>query len=551
MHKFRSKQKGATLILAVFIIALASTIYMLRAFDPLKLSLEQDRRTYIELNEAKQALIALAVSHKSYPGQFPYPDRREVVNPNYDGRSDCPPSNTAFVAPASYNLFLGQLPISGQDLPCENPVDGLGEDFHDAQGNRLWYAISRNLVHHYEFLQADPSSNPVINPSIISNPNYPWLVVKDRNGAVISDRVAVVIMAPGNVLNGQNRTGVAPTANQYLDAFQIGATTLSNADYDSADEDFIIGQDSKSMTDADNSVTKPYYFNDKLVYITIDELIQALTSRSRGEAAKLLNDYKAKNGQFPYAANLGSNLNNHNSSGVTTGGILPIDITDSCGCSSDSICSCSFSPINSVTMFRDSGTWDSSEDAGLCSSGSSTKNCTCTGAGSCSRSGRTFSCTSGGQCEHVNLVASPLNKFIYKLNNYADFNTASLGCVITMDNLPRDTANCNNIGNFSIGLRESDWFKTNLWQDYFYYQWSLANDLQVGTKLGVSAILVGAGEPVINPPFSVKGAAQIRPSSNLDDYLDSTENINGNNVFDATNRINTDNYNDQIFIVAP
>ena len=550
MHKSCSKQKGATLILAVFIIALASTIYMLRAFDPLKLSLEQDRRTYIELNEAKQALIALAVSHKNHPGQLPYPDRREVMNPNYDGKSDCPPSNTAFVAPASYSLFLGQLPISGQDLPCENPLNGLGEDFHDAQGNRLWYAVSRNLVHRYEFLQADPSSNPVINPSIISNPDYPWLVVKDRNGAIISDRVAVVIMAPGNVLNGQNRAGVAPTANQFLDAFQIGATTLSNADYDSADEDFIIGQDSKSMTDADNSVTKPYYFNDKLVYITIDELLKALTLRPRGEAARLLNEYRAKNGQFPYAANLGASLNNHNSSGVLTNGMLPIDVTNSCACSSETNCTCSFNPIKSVKMYRDAGTWNSLEDAGLCSSVSSPKDCTCTGAGSCSRFGTVFSCAALGECTH-NLPATPLNKFIFSVNSFADFYNASFGCVTVSDSLPRDTVECNSIGNFTIGLRESDWFKTNLWQDYIYYQWSLANDLQIGAKLGVSAILVGAGEPVINPPLSVKGAAQIRPSPNLNDYLDSQENINGNNVFDATNRINTGDYNDQVFIVAP
>ena len=554
MDKFYSKQKGAALILVAFIIALASTAYLLRAYNPTRLSLEQDRRTYLALSHAKQALIDWAVSHENYPGQLTYPDRREVVNPNYDGKSDCPPSNTAFLTPNSYSLFLGQLPISGQDAPCENPFDGLGEDFQDAQGNRLWYAVSRNLVHHYEFLLADPSSNPVINPSIISNPTYPWLRLLDRNGALISDRVAVVIIAPGNALTGQNRAGVAPTVNQYLDTFQIGASVFSNADYDSADEDFIIGQDSSDLGELDNSVTKPYYFNDKLVYITIDELILAITNRAGAEAAMLLNAYQIKNGQFPYAANLGAALNSHISSGVATNGMLPIDVTDNCGCSSDNSCTCSFQPISSVTMYRNSGTWDSAQDVGLCSSGGSTKNCTCTGAGSCSRFGTIFSCTSLGECTH-NLPATPLNKYVYKVNSYADFNSATLGCAVSANPLPKDTVECNNAGSFTIGLREADWFKGNLWQDYFYYTWSATSDLQAGARVGISALLIGTSEPIINPPFAVKGAPQSRPPinllPNLDDYLDIAENTNGDTIFNATNQAKTNAYNDQVYVVAP
>ncbi len=328
------KQTGATLILMMFIIALAATIYLLKAYDPDRIRIEQEQKTMQALNEAKQALLAWAIAHSDHPGQLPYPDRREVVNPNYDGRSDCPPSGTAFNLPSSYALFLGQLPIAGQDDPCENPLRGLGEDFRDAQGNRLWYAVSRNVVHRYEFLLANPNSNPIINPGILSNSNYPWLRVLDRNGTLISDRVAAIILAPGDALTGQNRAGVAPNANQYLDAFNIGATNYSNANYVVPNEDFIIGQDSRDVSEADASVSKPYYFNDKLVFITIDELMAAVTNRASSEASKLLNQYRDKNGRFPYATNLGASLNNHNSLGVSTKGMLPIDTTDSCGCSS-------------------------------------------------------------------------------------------------------------------------------------------------------------------------------------------------------------------------
>lgn len=543
------KQTGAALILVMFIISLVVVVYLLSVYDPSQLRLEQDKKTYLRLNEAKQALVAWAVAHNDHPGQLPYPDRREVVGPNYDGKSDCPPSGTAFNIPGSYALFLGQLPIAGQEAPCENPLLGLSEDFRDVQGNRFWYAVSRNLVHRYEFLLADPNSNPIINPSILNGPSYPWLRVLDRNGVLISDRVAVVIIATGNALAGQNRSGVAPTPNQYLDTFTIGATNYSNANYVLPNEDFIIGQDSRDVTEADMSVTKPYYFNDKLVFITIDELMAAITSRASAEVSKLLNQYRAKNGQFPYAANLGATFDNHNSSGISTKGMLPIDVTDSCSCSSAENCSCSFQPITSVTLYRNAGTWDTTEDLGLCSSATSPKNCTCTGAGSCSRFTTSFTCTNLGNCTH-NLPSTPLNKYTYTLNNYADFNSATLGCVIVMDTLPRDTAECNDMGSFTIGLREPDWFKKNLWQDYFYYEWTPAANLQVGGKTGVGALLISAGG-LLPATEAQPMVLQSRPSGNISDYLDSIQNTNNDLVFDATNRQETNNYNDQAYIVMP
>lgn len=387
----KAKQTGATLILMAFIIALATTVYLLKAYDPTQLRLEQDKKTYLALNEAKQALIAWSASHMYHPGQMPFPDGN--ADGNYDGISNCNAAAPTF----SYSFLLGQLPIYGQENTCTVPQIGIGGDYQDAQGNRLWYAVSRNLVHKYEGTPADP----VINPSVISNPVYPWLVVKDRNGNVISNRVAVVIIAPGNALTGQNRAGAAPNANQYLDSFSIGATNYSNANYDSPNEDFIIGQDSRDITEADISVTKPYYFNDKLVFITIDELIAAVTNRASGEASKLLNQYRAKNGQFPYAAGLGATLDNHNSLGASTKGMLPIDATDSCGCSSATTCSCSFQPILSVTFHHDAENWNTTQDVGFCSSSVdvTSKNCTCTGAGSCSKLTKSFTCFNDGNCE--------------------------------------------------------------------------------------------------------------------------------------------------------
>ncbi|OQW69854.1 MAG: hypothetical protein BVN34_02905 [Proteobacteria bacterium ST_bin12] len=530
------RQSGVALILTAFILALIATAYLLKSYDQNSLRVEQDKKTYLALNQAKQALIAWSASHLYYPGQMPFPDRNGEPVPNYDGLSDCNSPTSTF----SYSLLIGQLPVYGQGNPCTAPQTGIGENYQDTQGNRLWYAVSRNLVHKYESA-AIPPVDPIINPSIISNPVEPWLVVRDRNGNVISNRVAAVIIAPGNVLTGQNRAGAAPNANQYLDSFSIGAATYSNANYDMPNEDFIMGQDSRDITEADVSVTKPYQFNDKLVFITIDELMAAVTNRASAESSKLLSQYRAKNTQFPYAANLGATPNNHASSGTNTKGLLPIDMTDTCSCASASSCSCSFNPILNVVFRRGGGTaWTSS--AGSCTP--SGADCTCTGAGSCTRTTRTFSCDTNGLCTHN--VGGANNTYTYSVPSYADIYSAGAGCIIS-----GARAVCNNAGTLTIGLKEPDWFKTNLWQDYFYYEWSpLIANLQAGLTTGVDAILIGTGDRLAITEARPTGSP-IPPTSDITYYLDSIENTNNDLVYDAVNKQKSNLHNDQVYIISP
>ena len=546
-----SKQKGATLIIMAFIIGFAVIAYLLHALDPQRLRLEQDKKTMQTLNEAKQALIAWAVSHPVHPGQLPFPDRLELVNPNYDGYSDCPPVGAAFLDPSSYSLLLGQLPVFGQTSPCVTPLIGLGENFQDAQGNRFWYAVSRNLIYDYQYDEA-----PVINPGFI-NPNpatglydvppylrqagttaYPWLKVLDRNGVLISDKVAAVIIAPGNPIGGQNRVALSP-ASEFLDGFKIGGNIYRNSDYNKPDEDFIVGEDSRSVSSADTTFVQPYNFNDKLVYVTIDELIAALNSRAATEASSFLKSYKSKTGQFPYAANLGVGLNSNISSPPNQQGALPIDVTDTCTCTTFQSCSCSFKPIISVTFTKNSGTWQSST-LGCSRSGNK---CTCTAAGSCTRNTINFTCNSAGTCT---TTQTGVNLFTYNIPSYADALPDYTGCFLSGSNPA-----CNSAGTFGIGLKEATWFKNNFWQDYFYYEWSSIANLQAGGKTGISALLVATGKAIVNPPFTVKSTPQVRPSNNIFDYLDSAENTNGNPIFDATNKQKTSNYNDQAYIVAP
>ncbi len=547
-------QKGAVLILMAFILGLGAAAYLLKALDAANVKAKQDEKTYRVLGAAKRALLAWAVSNPDNPGLMPYPDRN--ADGNYDDASDCYASNNNF----SPNFTLGRLPLFKSDTNCvtQDTYDptgaydltiksGLAEDVRDGSGERLWYEVSRNLLHDYKSnAMHSNGTTPIINPSIVSAPAFPWIVVRDRNGAVISDRVVAVIIAPGSPIGGQNRSGGIANANQYLDKIVMADdTTYQNYGYQDAVntiQSFIMGDDFRVVAKNDptykDQTIEPYYYNDKLVYITIDELMVGLNKRAAAEAGALLRVYKAKTGQYPYAANLGTSLN-YASVLSNTKGMLPIDVTDSCTCASFQSCTCSFKPIISVTFTKASGTWATRTGACLISS----SKCTCSGSGSCSRSSITFACDSAGTCT-TNQVG--VNLFTYTIPSYADVVPDLTGCFLSGSN-----AACNSAGAFTIGLKEAPWFKANLWQDYFYYEWSPTSILQSGEKAGIGALLVAAGEPITNTPFSSKGSAQSRPSSIISDYLDSTENTDGNFIFDATNKQKSNNYNDQTYIVAP
>lgn len=257
-----AQQRGAAMLLMMFIIGLAVTAYVVKSYDAAAMKARQEEKTMKALAQAKEALISWSVSHGFTPGQMPWPDR--VGDGNYDGSSDC--ATTSF----STSLFIGQLPRLPATSPCLDPntgstiysgystYPGIGHEFRDGSGNRIWYAVSRNIVRNHQ-----ASSNPVINPGMLVNAGQPdpWLRVVDGNGNVLSNRVAVVLIAPGPPIGNQNRVGNA-------DVSQFLESAIDN------NQTFI-----QKITASD--------FNDKLIYITIDELIGALEKRVVKEVRNL------------------------------------------------------------------------------------------------------------------------------------------------------------------------------------------------------------------------------------------------------------------------
>lgn len=554
------RQHGLTLIVLVFLIGLATTAYLINALNSTTVPIERDKKSYETLSSAKNVLIGYLldrVSGGERPGDMPYPDRLlspAESPPNYDGNTDsC--VITGGGTTVRWNC-LGRFPWASLGLSLESPSE------NDPEGRMPWYAVSANMLDvclkefnpsilNYSWPAAYPASCPGTPVSGVLP--HPWLTVRDKYGNIISNRVAAVLIIPGPAIGGQARPA-SPNladASQYLDSVTISNTctttvtcvpgTYSNADLDS---DFIMADDSRYYFSCNTifhgaDCQTAYNFNDRLVYITIDDIMKEVVKRAAGEAKSLLTSYKSKNTIFPYAAALGT-TGSYDSAATTYEGMLPIDTTDTCSCSSNIDCTCSFGPISSLS-FTKGGTSNFSSKSNNCSF--SSKTCTCTGQGSCSTTTRTFSCSPAGNCSYS---GSTTGSFKFTPPSYADIYSTSAGCSISSSN-----AVCTSSGSFNIGLKEPTWFKNNLWQEYLYYRWSASSNLQVGTTTGVSALVVGAGRPITATPFAVKGLAQTRPSSNLNDYLDSAENTDGDLVYDATNTSTSNSYNDQTFIVAP
>ena len=592
-----AKQKGAVLILMAFIIGLGVLAYLLHAFDPAKLRLEQDKKTLQTLNEAKQALIAWAVTHPNTPGMMPWPDRNTDLDfapyPNaYDGRSDC--VTTAFSRP----YLLGQLPWRGQSNPCTLPHTGLGTEFTDAQGNHLWYAVSRNLVHDYE-----NGESPIINPGMINAPHaitpylrqggtesYPWLQVLDRNGNVVSDKVAAVIIAPGNAIGGQDRSAAAPNPSEFLDSFRIGATTYNNSNYSVINEDFVIGEDSRNVSASDPTFVRPYNFNDKLVYITIDELMAAVEKRVGEQVRTSLKAYQDVNGYYPYSTQLGTtaNLSCWQNAAGTDGlkeGLLPANyqsctytrVTTPTNSSTISCVNTIFNPAASlgVTQVRFTRTggnnFTTTTGGGTCVRSNTT--CTCTGAGSCSNATNSprVTCTTSG-CTAIGTGSlgtfrTTGDKFTFRSGGCAQTifpnPNAVTGCAsnnaqITCSGVNGSAASC---GDVRFDNLLPAWFNQNQWGNFVYYRMTVPRltpalpQMAIGNR-NTEAVVVIVGRPIDTTPFALSktpvAAAQVRPSCNiLNNYLDSVENINGDTLYDATSTLRSANYNDQTFVVAP
>ena len=311
----RRRQHGAVLLTALTVTLLAGTSLMLARLESSGTPQAHEAAvTTRALAQARQALIGWSVGAgltgggvEHAPGVLPFPDRN-TDRGGYDGRSDC------VTGGLSDHHLIGRLAWAGEASPC--PARGLGVALRDGSGEPLWYSVSRNLVNH----RGGSLPDPPINPGLLDGtPAFPWLRMIDANGEVVNGsdgeplEIAAVIIAPGPPLAGQTRTGPAPDATHYLDTVTVNGVTYDNADSDGCQdtvtgasahtdcpgrsgEEFILYPDSRNTgIEADS-------FNDRIAWITAEELLRAAEARALGAMATVLERYRTTHGAYPWMA---------------------------------------------------------------------------------------------------------------------------------------------------------------------------------------------------------------------------------------------------------
>jgi len=213
------------------------------------------------------------------------------------------PALTGNAAKSANLLCLGRLPWKTLGLS----IDGVDE--FDATGIAAWYGVSANLADPNSCLQylnpATVSQTPIsfVCPSLIAPP-FPWLKVCDQTGKLLSDRVAFVVIVPGAAIATEGRTQTRvgaprPQAQDFLDAIPVpsGWSALPPAQRCATYDNAAL---TNEFVSADTSVN----FNDRLAYVTIDELMESVEQRVAQEARESLIRYQSKHGRYPWMVSL-------------------------------------------------------------------------------------------------------------------------------------------------------------------------------------------------------------------------------------------------------
>jgi len=280
-----SKESGAALVVfAIIVLAISIATFIFSNNNTIDKKILSSMKTQNVLAQAKRTLEQLSLSFipattlgRNEIGRLPFPDN--INDGVYDGFADCLNYSSSLTNP---DLYLGKFPWLGTQN-C-SPAININSDFVDANGDRLWYAVSPYMV--------DNINNAGFNPAyLIDSPSLPdWLSIYGSDGTLISDRVAFIVFSAGQPLSGQNRLNT--NVGNFLDAFNVPGLGVVN----NFDDDMVYVKAPATET-----------FNDSLIYMTIDELMPKLEKRVLSELRNLLVIYQGSGATpfYPLPASLG------------------------------------------------------------------------------------------------------------------------------------------------------------------------------------------------------------------------------------------------------
>jgi len=268
------RQRGVALIIFITVIALGGIYALVSALHKASQRIAHEKATSQVLAQAKEALIGYALTYPethpdNVPGYLPCPDQGTT-----EGTAESSCGNQDISA-------IGKLPWKTLGLP----------DLRDASGECLWYATSGTF-----------KNSP--NTTMMNWDTKGLLTVMASDGTTTqASSVVAVIFAPGAALSGQSRAVATPgtlcggnyTASNYLDT----AHSINNS---------VVSTVANAITTFISGTNDGTSFNDQLVYITAQDIFNAVQKRSDFQTnvtnlthhvADCLANYGTQNGGIP------------------------------------------------------------------------------------------------------------------------------------------------------------------------------------------------------------------------------------------------------------
>jgi type II secretory pathway pseudopilin PulG len=239
-----SRQRGFALLALFAILFIAGAGVLISVLDSGAVTQRRNSNTMEALSDAKEALIAYATLHAEYysatnsgPGFLPCPDR------DGDGNEDAPCNATS--------QQLGRLPQS-LVLPGGNTY--LFSNYNADIDEQFWYSVADNFKR---------DTGGVLNSSTLSGTTL------DGQG-----RIAAVLIAPGPPHASQSRP--SNNSNRYLEDSNTSAPIFVT-----------------------NTAVNPDLFNDRVLAITIDEIMAPITRQVANLVKTELDAFHVANLRYP------------------------------------------------------------------------------------------------------------------------------------------------------------------------------------------------------------------------------------------------------------
>jgi hypothetical protein len=267
-----SKQNGYALILMLVLVTMGILYSVVNQFSFASVKWGRVQNTNAALLQAKEALIGDVVSQSpvASAGYLPLPDLGFNVvptegnfAPNFSGNN------------LGYSV-AGKLPWKSLGISA----------LRDEHGECLWYVVSGRFKN-------TPPPGGVVNWDTQGQ-----IDVIDGNGAVIATNMVALIVAPGQVLDGQNRAlanlayaqcGGNYDARNYLDSYAFSDAVSGQLNYFAGSTNNRVALNSSNkqfvMTESD-------HYNDRFLYVTIDDIFRPIIRRNdfASQVSSLLND---------------------------------------------------------------------------------------------------------------------------------------------------------------------------------------------------------------------------------------------------------------------